>query len=116
MIKAIQWLARTQLLPPPGVRDDNGFVIALLAQGPRTTPPRLVVVVKETLIFPDNRYAGGLYFSSEEEDDSPPLLDLPAGLEASTATALMSNMAAALTPNNVEAVMASVTEKPQPCL
>ncbi len=95
---------------PPSVRDDAGFMLALSASCPRTTPPRLAVVVEGTPLQQDNRYAGGSYSSSEEEDDSPPLLDLPAVLEQFAATASPSAIAASLAPNTVETVLEAITE------
>jgi hypothetical protein len=87
-----------------------GFTLASSASGPRTTPTRLAVVVEGTPLWQTNCYAGGLYSSSEEEDDSPPLLDLPAVLEQFAATTSTGDMAAALAPDTVEAVLAAKTE------
>jgi hypothetical protein len=72
----------------------------------------LAVVVEGTPIVPgqENPYAGGLYSLSEDEDDSPPLLDLPAVLEASTAAALMAGMTAAAAPEDLDTVLDVVLE------
>jgi hypothetical protein len=108
---------------PPCIRDDGEFLIALWddgeflmalsATGPRTTPPHLAVVVEGTLVVPgrlqENRYASGSY-SSSEDDNSQPLLDLPEVLEVATAAASMTNMATALAPKDLEAVLAAVSE------
>ncbi len=112
MIKAIQRVAGTQFPPPPRVRDDGGFLLASLAIGPCTTPTHLAGMVEGTPIVPEqeNPYAGGLYSSSEDEDDSPPLLDLPAVLEASTATASMAGMTAATAPEDLDTVLDAVLE------
>ncbi len=74
------------------------------------TPAHLAVVVEGTLIVPgqENPYAGSLYSSLEDENDSPPLLDLPAVLEASTAAASMAVMTAALAPKDLDTVLATV--------
>ncbi len=77
------------------------------------TPPHLVVVIEGTPVVPgrlqENRYASGSYSSSEDKD-SQPLLDLPEVLEATTATASKPNMAAALAPNDLDAILAAVLE------
>jgi hypothetical protein len=97
---------------PPHIRDDGGFFLASLATGPRTTPAHLAVMVEGTPIVPGqkNPYAGGLYSSSEDKDDSPPLLDLPAVLEASTAAASMADMTAAVAPKDLDTVLDAVLE------
>jgi hypothetical protein len=103
---------------PPCIRDDGGFLMALSATGSRMTPPHLAVVVEGTLIVPghlqENRYADGSYSSSEDED-SQPLLDLPEELEATMAAAPKPNMAAALAPDNSDAVLAAVSELEHRC-
>ncbi len=70
------------------------------------------MVVEGTPIVPgqENPYAGGLYSSSEDKDSSPPLLDLPAVLEASTATASTAGMTVAMAPNNLDTVLATVLD------
>ena len=93
---------------PPGGGDDAGFTLASSASGPRTTPTRLAVVVEGTPLLQDNCYAGGSNSSSEEDDDSPPLLDLPAVLDAPAASPTA--MAAASAPDTVEAVLGAITE------
>ncbi len=69
-------------------------------------PAHLAVMVEGTPIFPgqENPYAGGLYSSSEDKDDSPPLLDLPAVLEASTAAA------STAAPKDLDTVLDAVLE------
>jgi hypothetical protein len=108
---------------PPRVRDDgkflmiswddSEFLMASSATGPCTTPPHLAVVVEGTSLvlgcLQENWYAGGSY-SSSEDDDSQPLLDLPEVLEAATATASTTDMATALAPKDLEAVLAAVSE------
>jgi hypothetical protein len=75
-------------------------------------PAHLAVMVEGTLIVPgqENPYAGGLYSSSEDKEDSPPLLDLPAVLEASTAAASMASMTAAAAPEDLDTVLDAVLE------
>jgi hypothetical protein len=113
---------------PPCVRDDGEFLMALWddgeflmassATGPCTTPPHLVVVVEGTLVvlgrLQENWYAGGSY-SSSEDNDSQPLLDLPEVLEAATAAASTTNMATALAPEDLDAVLAAVLESEHCC-
>ncbi len=105
-------MAGTKFSPPPRIRDDGGFLLALSVTGPRTTPAHLAVMVERTPIVPgqENPYAGGLYSSSEDEDDSQPLLDLPAVLEASTAAASMAGMIAAVAPKDFDTVLDVVLE------
>ncbi len=97
---------------PPCVRDDGGFLLASLVTGPRTTPAHLSVTVEGTPIVQgqENPYAGGLYSSSEDEDNSPPLLDLSAVLEASTASASTSGMTAAAAPKDLDTVLDAVLD------
>ncbi len=87
--------------------------MALSATGSRTTPPHLAVVVEGTLVvlgsLQENQYAGGSY-SSSEDNDSQPLLDLPEVLEAATAAASTTGMAAALASEDLDAVLATVLE------
>ncbi len=87
-------------------------MLASLATGPHTTPAHLAVMVEGTPIVPgqENPYAGGLYSPSEDEDDSPPLLDLRAVLEASTAAASMAGMIAAAAPKDLDTVLDAVLE------
>jgi hypothetical protein len=103
---------------PPCVRDDSGFLMALSATGSRMTPPHLAVVIEGTPVVPgrlqENWYAGGSYSFSEDKD-SQPLLDLPEVLEATRATASKPNMAAALAPNNLDAVLAADLESEHRC-
>jgi hypothetical protein len=75
-------------------------------------PAHLAVMVEGTPIVPEqeNSYAGGLYSSSEDKDDSPPLLNLPAVLEASTATASTAGMTAAAAPEDLDTVLDAVLE------
>jgi hypothetical protein len=108
---------------PPRVRDDGEFfmaswddgefLMASSATGPCTTPPHLAVVVEGTSVAPgrlqENWYVGGSY-SSSEDNNSQPLLDLPEVLEAATAAASTTNMATALAPEDLEAVLAAVLE------
>jgi hypothetical protein len=93
--------------------DDGKFLMALSATGLLMTPPHLEGVVEGTSVVPgrlqENWYTGGSY-SSSEEDDSQPLLDLPDVLEAATATASTTDMATALAPKDLEAVLAAVSE------
>ncbi len=69
-------------------------------------------MVEGTPIVPEqeNPYAGGLYSSSEDKDDSPPLLNLPAVLEASTATASTAGMTAAAAPKDLDTVLDAILE------
>jgi hypothetical protein len=69
-------------------------------------------MVEGTLIVPgqENPYAGGLYSSSEDEDNSPPLLDLPAVLEASPAAASTAGMTAAAASKDLDTVLGAVLE------
>jgi hypothetical protein len=75
-------------------------------------PAHLAVMVEGTPIVlgQENPYAGGLYSSSEDKDASPPLLDLPALLEASMATASMAGMTAAVAPEDLDNVLDAVLE------
>ncbi len=113
---------RDTIASPPHVRDDSEFLMALWddgeilrassVTGPRTTSPHLAVVVEGTLVVPgclqENQYVGS--YSSSEDDDSQSLLDLPEVLESATATASTTNMATALAPKDLEAVLAAVLE------
>jgi hypothetical protein len=103
---------RDTVSSPPPIRDDGRFLLASLATGPRMTPTHLAVMVEGTPIVPgqENPYAGGLYSSSEDKDDSPPLLDLPAVLEASTAAASMAGMTAAMASKDLDTVLDAVLE------
>ncbi len=94
------------------IRDDGRFLLALPATGPRTTPAHLAVMVEGTPIVlgQENPYAGGLYSSSEDKDGPPPLLDLPAVLEASTAAASTAGMTAAMAPEGLDTVLDAVLE------
>ncbi len=100
---------------PPRISDDGGFLVALSATGPHTTPLHLAVVIAGTPIAPgclqDNWYAGGSYSSSEDNnDDSPPLLDLPEVLETAMAAASETITVAASAPKDLAAVLAAVSE------
>ena len=70
--------------PPPGVRIDDGFVMASSASGPRTTPMVRAMVVEGTPLRQEYRFAAGSYSPSDDEDDSPPLLS---GVEPSATLA-----------------------------
>jgi hypothetical protein len=87
--------------------------MALSVTDSRTTPPHLALVVEGTPVVPgrlqENQYSDGSY-SSTEDEASQPLLDLPEVLEATTAAASKPDMAAALAPSNLDAVLAAVLE------
>ena len=92
--------------PPPGIRLDDGFLMASSASGPRTTPLDRAMVVEGTPLQQDNRFAAGQYSFSDDEDDSPPLLS---ELEPSAASASTGTMAAAFNPNAVAAALVEIS-------
>ena len=86
-------------LPLPGDRVDDGFVMASLASGPRTTPMNRAMVVEGTPLRQEYRFAAGSYSPSDDEDNSPPLLS---GVEPSAASA------AAFNPDDVAAALVEI--------
>ena len=91
----------------PGVRDVDGFLLASLASGPRTTPMDRVMVVEGTPLRQRNSFAVGPYSFSDDEDGSPTLLSEP---EPSAASASTGTMAAAFNPAIVAAALAEISE------
>ena len=92
---------------PPGVRDDDGFLTALLASRPRTTPMDRAMVVEGTPLRQKNCFAVGPYSFSLDKDGSPTLL---LELEPSAASASNGTMAVAFNPNAMAAALAEISE------
>jgi hypothetical protein len=92
---------------PPGVRDVDGFLLASLASGQRTTPMDRAMVVEGTPLRQRNSFAVGPYSLSDDEDGSPTLLSEP---EPSAASASTGTMAAAFNPAAVAAALAEILE------
>ena len=94
---------------PPSVRDDDGFWLASLASGPRTTPMNRAVVVEGTPLRQQNRFLAGPYsfLGSDDEEGSPTLLSEPG---PSAASASPGPRAAAFNPAAVEAALAEISE------
>ena len=92
---------------PPGVRDDDGFLLASLASGPRTTPMDRAMVVEGTPLRQQNSFAVGLYSFSDDEEGSPTLL---LELEPSAASFSTGTTAAAFNPAAVAAALAEILE------
>ncbi len=92
---------------PPGVRDVDGFLLALSASGPRTTPMDRAMVVEGTPLRQRNSFAVGPYSFSDDEEGSPTLLSEP---EPSAASASSGTRAAAFNPAAVEAALAEISE------
>jgi hypothetical protein len=92
---------------PPGIRDVDGFLLALSASGPRTTPMDRAMVVEGTPLRQRNSFAVGPYSFLDDEDGSPTLLSEP---EPSAASASTGTMAAAFNPAAVAAALAEILE------
>ena len=100
----------------PNTEVEDGFLLASLTSGLRTTPLDRAIVVAGTPLRQQQRFAVGSVgspSSSEDEDDSPPLLSVPETpvlREVSTVAASSLGVIAAAPPADLDAILAAVSD------